>query len=232
MVLNTVASFLVFTPQHEGVHGAVGRSRVLNSLVGVVGGLPVMIPFHPFRYIHLEHHRHTNDPQRDPDWWSGVASSPWWLPLRWATQDLHYYVRYLRVWSSRPRSERWCTGLTLGAMVGMAGWGTALGHGDVVLLLWIVPARMAVMLLAWLFDYLPHHPHEVSVREDRYGTTRVLDHGVLGPFLQNQHLHVIHHLYPAVPFYRYPKVWAELGPQLRTRGVRVERLWPSTTRAR
>lgn len=109
------------------------------------------------------------------------------------------------------------------ALVSRRTRATVLGHGYAVLILWVLPVRLTVFLLAMFFDYVPHHPHRVCAHVDRYAATRVLDHPRAGWLFQNQHLHVIHHLYPAVPFYRYPRVWAELGPTLRARGVRVER---------
>ena len=43
--------------------------------------------FRMFRYIHMQHHRFTNDGERDPDHYAGRGSK-WLLPLRWATLDL------------------------------------------------------------------------------------------------------------------------------------------------
>jgi len=75
----------------------------------------------------------------------------------------------------------------------------AMGHGALVLLLWVLPGCLAIGLLGFAFDWLPHHPHCV---QGRYIDTRV----VLVPgsrvLLLGQDLHAVHHLWPRVPFYR------------------------------
>lgn len=37
-------------------------------------GLVYIAPFPAFRYVHLQHHKHTNDPELDPDMWSGAVA--------------------------------------------------------------------------------------------------------------------------------------------------------------
>jgi fatty acid desaturase len=40
--------------------------RWLNEVVGRVSVLPFQGCFPAYRYLHLEHHKHTNDPLKDP----------------------------------------------------------------------------------------------------------------------------------------------------------------------
>jgi hypothetical protein len=40
--------------------------RWLNELVGHVSGMPSQVPLAAFRFVHLEHHKHTNDKEKDP----------------------------------------------------------------------------------------------------------------------------------------------------------------------
>lgn len=75
-IINTVLSYLLFTPLHEAVHGnIIGKQRQfkgLETLIGWLCGLTLTVPFPVFRYLHLTHHTHTNDGEKDPDYW--VAS--------------------------------------------------------------------------------------------------------------------------------------------------------------
>ena len=95
------------------------------------------------------------------------------------------------------------------------------GYGLEVVLLWLMPARLAIGLLAFGFDWLPHHPHDVRSDDDRYRATVVRPSPWLTPLLIYQNYHLIHHLYPAVPFYRYSRVWRAKEATLRPRRVRV-----------
>ncbi len=218
IALGAVAAYLTFTPLHEAIHRAVCRAPWLNEGVGRLAALPLFSPFIAVRRLHLEHHRHTNDAEHDPDYWSGRG--PWLLrPLRWATQDLHYYARLLRAWGSLPRAERVELVLNLMVLLGACGALTWSGYGNQVLLFGVLPARLAITFLAYSFDYLPHRPHQVTAAENRYRATHVVDSRVLEVLLLGQCFHLVHHLYPAVPFYRYRQVWVSQRAELVARGV-------------
>lgn len=57
----------LFTLCHECTHQTPFRSVWLNEVVGHATGFLLLLPFVWFRYFHLAHHRHTNDPERDPE---------------------------------------------------------------------------------------------------------------------------------------------------------------------
>jgi len=80
LCLSTVSAYLCFTPYHDATHRAIGCRRkddtdpnnlflksLLNEVIGQACGIPLLAPFTAFRYIHLLHHKHTNDPEKDPD---------------------------------------------------------------------------------------------------------------------------------------------------------------------
>lgn len=221
--LASLAAFAAFTPMHDASHRAITRGGLLEELVGRVMALLVLSPFPAFRFVHLEHHKHVNEEETDPDLWSGKGPV-WLLPVRWVTQDLYYYVWYLRRASRRPSRELAEIALTLVAAAALLVTLAALGHGEAVLWLWLVPSRLAVGALAATFDWLPHHPHRVTAAENRFVATSILEHRWLTPLLFGQNYHLVHHLYPAVPFYRYGRVWWALRDKLVRQGARVRRL--------
>lgn len=198
--------YLSFTPMHDSAHRSVSRHKWINALVGRVCGVMMCAPFAPFRYAHLRHHHHTNEAGRDPDQWSGTGPT-WQLPLRWMSQDLHYYGVYLKAWGQRPAGERAEAALTLALLLALVVSLVSLGYGWQVLLFWWIPTRLAVMALAFLFDYVPHRPHQIPARQDAYRATRNLGRWWLTPVMLYQNYHLSHHLYPGVPFYRYKKAW-------------------------
>lgn len=200
------AAYAAFTPLHEAAHRVVTRRRWGNELVGRLAGVPLWAPLPAFRYLHLEHHKHTNEPGADPDAWSG---GPWrWsLPLRWLTQDVHYYAVYLR--AGRPRGELVETMATFALQGGAAAVAIALGYGRELLLFGLLPSRLAIGTLAFAFDWLPHRPHVVTAKEDRMRATLIIEGRLWCWLTFGQSLHLVHHLYPGVPFYRYATVWRE-----------------------
>ena len=217
--LMAVLAYGSFTPMHDSAHRSVSRVRWLNAIMGRLCALVLMAPFPAFRWAHLRHHSKTNEDHHDPDMWSG-GGRRWTLPLRWATQDLHYYVCYVRFWSKRPVAERVETVATILVLIGLISAAVWAGYGLEVLLLWALPTRLALTFLAFSFDYLPHHPHGVTSSQDRYRATSVFKELWLTPLFLYQNYHLIHHLHPGVPFYQYGKVWKERQAQLLAKGVR------------
>ncbi len=216
--LLVAAAFAAFTPMHDAAHRAVARARWVNEVAGRLAAPLLTAPFVAFRYVHLEHHKHTNEPGRDPDLWSGTGPRAL-LPLRWLTQDLHYYAVVGARWRERPRGELLELALVLGLQAGALAACAAAGHLREALLLWILPARVAIALLAWSFDYVPHRPHTTLAKDDRLRATHV----VRGPWtvpLLSQNFHLIHHLYPGVPFYGYGRVWRAQREELLAGGAR------------
>ncbi len=217
-----LSGFIAFTPMHDAAHKSVAKARWVSELVGRASGALLLAPFPAFRWIHLEHHKHTNEPDADPDFYSGTGPR-WQLPLRWLTQDLHYYWVYLAR-PERPRRERL---EAVGTLVGSYALLVAIalsGHWQFVAA-WLVGARFAIAMLAFAFDYLPHAPHDVIQRQDRYRATTLIDHAWLTPIFLYQNYHLIHHLYPGVPFYRYAKVYQERRGDLVSRGARARKLF-------
>jgi hypothetical protein len=58
--------------------------------------------FPSFGFIHIEHQRHSNDDDNDPD--TFASHGAWWqLPLRWAALDIAYLTHYSRNLNRRHR---------------------------------------------------------------------------------------------------------------------------------
>ncbi|NCF34083.1 MAG: hypothetical protein GWP50_11015 [Proteobacteria bacterium] len=212
IALNTIAAYLSFTPTHAASHHAVSNNRQLNDWIGRLATvLQSPVPFfRTFRYIHMQHHRFTNDQSKDPDVYVGTGPR-WLLPLKWITLDLSYLYFYLRpsVFSQRPKSERkelvlaFFFGAAIFVAVTYAGW------LEYYVLLFLLPGRITALFLAIAFDFLPHYPHQTRAQDLPFQATsnRIGLEWLLTPVLLFQNYHLVHHLYPTVPFYRYLKIW-------------------------
>jgi len=229
---STLAVYMAFTPFHEASHASVSREhRWLNQVVGWICGVPfLVVPFPVFRWIHLQHHKHTNDHEHDPD------HSEQQNPLLFVAEILPSYIRHVaKNAGSFPRMTSASSVAQLCIVAVTCATGTWCGLGFQLLQYAFVPAVLGIALTGFVFDYVPHHPHKVMRREDLYGCTGVVD----GMFAQGsgfstwwltlllcgQNYHAIHHLYPSVPFYAYRKIWRDHQQAFLQAGVPLLCLW-------
>lgn len=224
ILLQTVAAFMQFTVLHDGVHRSLLRAYprlndVVTSLAGAFLGLVGVGA--AFRYAHFKHHRLTNE-GNDPDQWSGQGHALT-LPLHWATADLYYGVVILRDWKTIPLKERWQMIAGVALLAGVFAASAALGHAREALLYWLLPSRLAILWLAFAFNYLPHHPHQVEQRHNPYAATNVRRGGepLMKWLFLFQNYHLIHHLFPSVPFYRYLEIWRRNEGEFVHQGTRL-----------
>jgi ring-1,2-phenylacetyl-CoA epoxidase subunit PaaE len=207
---SSISIFVLFTVLHDAAHYSISSHRWVNVAFGRVAMYFVspLISFKSFAFIHIEHHRNTNDGDSDPDHW--VSSSPWWqLPIRFPAMDLPYISFLARNVRRRPRAEIIETAALMIFALTVIVLSAFTGHLWTLALIILIPGRVAMFVLAWWFDWLPHHDLEDTQRENRYRATRnrVGSEWILTPLLLSQNYHLVHHLHPSIPFYRYVAAW-------------------------
>src|SRR3989442_13789173 len=57
----------IFCALHETAHRTAFRTRWLNAVVGTLAGLVGFWPYRNYRVYHWDHHRFTQDVERDPE---------------------------------------------------------------------------------------------------------------------------------------------------------------------
>ena len=220
VLLATAAAHGAFTGMHDASHLALGRDARLSVLAGELCATVLLVRFQAFRQVHLRHHKYTNDPERDPDRWTGIGPR-WQLPLRWATTDLNYYLEYHPEELDIPGWQNAISWLSGGVLLGAIAALLLSGHGLVFVFCWLLPARIALFIAAYAADYLPHvRPHGTPRGEHRYRHTIVVRGRFVGFLLLGHDMHLVHHLYPAVPFYRCARIWRHRRDELLARGAR------------
>jgi beta-carotene hydroxylase len=229
MAVNTWVLFAYYTPLHDASHSAVvprRRSlRWLNVFVGMISGFPIFMYHYHHRRSHMLHHIKTNEPE-DPDifamgsfWEVSLIKTPRALINQLNPVKLYQGCASLKL---TPLERRWTWiqyGLTVTLLIGLV----AAGCGRELLLLWLIPWFVGELVMEVTFGWFPHHD---STETGRYRDTRTaLFAGADMLFLFQNH-HLIHHMLPAVPFYRYRAVFNELRPTLEAHGARIEGFWP------
>lgn len=227
MVANTIMAYLLFTPLHEAGHRNIkGKNRKLiwlENTIGWLSGLVLMAPFPMFRYLHNTHHKHTNDPVNDPDFW--VASDSYvGLFLKCLTIYGDYVYHYVRcapklLQKQNDRKDLIISGLSFFGIIATVVITGVLYGWIYPLFILVFPAILALAFLAFAFDWLPHHPHAV---QQRFLDTRIIVSPILTTLLVSQNMHLIHHLYSGIPYYHYGNAYDILKDQLKEKGARIE----------
>ena len=212
--LNSIAAYVSFTVVHDAGHGALSsRFKWLNPVLGYIGlamFIPLLPAFRLFRYMHMQHHRFANDFDRDPDVTSAHNSSSIRMFFKWMALDLAYLRFAYRNNVYRGRKGDFLE-LILVSLISVTLLATAAysGYFFELLVLSLIPSRVAMMLVSLFFSYLPHHHSETTEVEDPYQASqnRYGLPGLLSTLSMFQNYHIPHHLYPKVPFYRYKRAW-------------------------
>lgn len=226
VVLLGLVQAALFAPFHETMHQTAFANRRLNAVVGWLAGLPSLFNWHFYQQFHLAHHRHTQDPAKDPE----LLAAP--IPTHFSG----YLARMLGVgyWASRVRfmrdalrgdfsgysyihpaaaprvvrSMRAQFALTV-ALLLLVGFG--LGW-QALLLFWVLPQLIGQAALR-LYLFTEH----TGCSEDRNGLTNtrtMLTTRAMRLLMWNMPFHAEHHLYPFIPFHRLGEAHAVLRDRL------------------
>ncbi len=215
---------ILFTLSHECTHATPFAHAGLNDLVGHAVALPLMLPFTWFRYFHLAHHKHTNDPDNDPELAGGGRPTTWGAYLRylsgwgywsgsartlWQNAQGKIDAPYLpkRKHSTMKREARVL--LTLYAILGLS-----LFFSPLVLWLWIIPALIGQPVLRLYL--LAEHGHCPPVANMLENTRTTLTNRVVRALAWNMPYHAEHHAMPMVPFHQLPALHAEVQSHLKS----------------
>lgn len=205
--------------QHEALHGHPFRNPLVNEAM-VFPALSVFIPYRRFRDTHLQHHYDPalTDPYDDPE-------SNFCDPAEWARLS-RPMRRILRM--NNTLAGRMIIGPVLGTLQFLAADLALLSKDRGVGRAWGLHAAGLAMVLGWLLTlgnmplwayllavylgfallrirtFLEHRAHDAA----RARTVVIEDRGPLSLLFMNNNFHVVHHIHPAIPWYRLPAVYA------------------------
>src|SRR6476620_5413348 len=145
---SAAAIFVLFTVLHDASHYSISSHRWVNVAFGRVAMFFVspLISFKSFAFIHIEHHRNTNDGELDPDHF--VSAAPWWqLPIRFPAMYLPYIGLLVRNLRRRPRAEILETTALMTFAVTVIVSAAFTGHLWTLALIYLIPERVAMFVL-------------------------------------------------------------------------------------
>jgi fatty acid desaturase len=226
LAYSIVLTFL-FAPLHETIHFTAFRTRWLNNLVAGCIGFILLLPYQYFRGFHYAHHRHTQDPQRDPEL---IARKPWTrlslllhvsgLPLWWSNVKA-IYRHAMGIVDEPCLEERDYRKIIIEARWHVLAYLTIL----IFSLLdssawfwwyWILPMLIGQPFLR-LFLLAEHSGCDLS--DDMLENSRTTYTLPLINFLAwNMPYHAEHHYLASIPFHALPALHAWTGQQVKYKG--------------
>jgi beta-carotene hydroxylase len=208
--LNVLALHMVGTVIHDACHGVAHRDKLANALLGHGSAFLLCFSFPVFTRVHMQHHAHVNDPDHDPDHVVSTLGPLWIINARFLYHEVFFFRR--KLWRKNELLEWALARLSLGVMVYLGYRFDFLGY---IFNFWFVPLAVVGLVLGLFFDYLPHRPFK---ERDRWQNARVYPSPILNWLIMGQNYHLIHHLWPSVPWYNYERAYYATKPLLDARG--------------
>ena len=226
-----VRTFIVF---HDCTHGSFFPSRTANKWVGMVCGLIVFMPFHPWRHEHAVHHATAGDLDHRGMGDVDTLTVAEYLGRSWPSRLAYRLVRNPfvmlilgPVWAMmlEPRLVPGGTNrrfwrqviatdvalvAVIGALCALVGW-------KAVLLVQLPPAMLAGAVGIWLFYVQHQFEGAYWQRHDSWsypasalqGSSYLKLPKILQFFTGNIGLHHVHHLNPRIPNYNLQRAHDE-----------------------
>jgi vanillate O-demethylase ferredoxin subunit len=214
--------FWSFTPLHEAVHRNLSTINWLNDYIGTASAQLLLPGFSTslYRYLHVTHHARTGQ-ENDPD----LKFTEDNLLVCWinsAFLDVQWTRFYFSVWSERPLGER--AKFMLGLVLYVTMLVVAFTSPYVVefIVAFLLPMFLGRVFVVYLLATIQHRKgHEQRV--DPLGATSIQDVDSKWwqhLFMLGQSQHLIHHMYPGVPWYKYDPIWRAAKAKIPTEILR------------
>ena len=213
----------VFCALHETAHRTAFRRRGLNTAIGTLAGLLTFWPYRNYRVYHWEHHRHTQDPDLDPElYFPKPAILAAYLFVLTGLPNLYRRLgdvlrlaagRADRPWMAPPERRPLIIEARayLAVYVAVAAVSVVAGS-PMALVVWIGPLLIGQ---AFLRPYLlAEHTACAFTRDCLDNTRTTLTTSLVRLFAWNMPYHAEHHAYPAVPFHALPRLHARVRSRI------------------
>ncbi len=210
----------LFAPLHECIHRTAFRNRWCNVAVAHLCGWLLLLPPTWFRHFHLNHHRFTNDPARDPELATAKPASRraylihlTGLPIWWSQ------IRQLLRNALGQNDDNFIPRKAHRRVTVEAVWFIALYFmayrfvGEPLLWAWVVPVAIGQPFLRAFL--LAEHWGCPDVRNMLANSRTTFTTAPTRLLCWNMSYHAEHHAQPAVPFHRLPQFHEHTKDRLR-----------------
>jgi fatty acid desaturase len=229
MVVQGYFVAFLFMVVHETAHKTAFRSRSLNLVVGHLSSFAIGLPYEYYCLFHWDHHRYTQDPERDPELLVGpMPASDTQLAiaysgLRQVAFRVGLMLRHAFTGNASapwiPEGKRYI--VVTEARLYVAGYlalvvASFALQTTLLLWVWIVPLVVGQLFLR---PYLYAEHTGCDRTRSAFQNTRTTYTGMITKwFAWNMPYHVEHHAYPSIPFHALPKLNAIVDERIVFRG--------------
>lgn len=219
-LLVPILMFRMFALMHDCLHGAASKYKSINLIIGIFSGVFCLLPYEPWKKIHLEHHKWSGNIDKDPSmgqiksfnankkWQNTVRTFCWnyWIPLSAITQHFVFWSKsYTFILKSQKKGEGARNFFSILVPIGI--------YSQIYWPNYILGIILYLILVEVI--NFPHHLQRPMVNGERkikiynqHITTRSCNYPKFFAnfVLNNFNLHIEHHLFPALPWYRLEKI--------------------------
>lgn len=222
----------IFAPFHECTHQTAFRSPALNKFGTWLTGIPFLLAPSVYKTFHFEHHRYTQDVEKDPEllndprylhWPTGLKN---WLTMAAALGLLNLKLNPTIGFALKPEA-RWKE---------FAKWvdrapdkQQLVNESRIVLLVWLIFLLACITLIpggGWLIfaAWFTHVFQTLWVASEHTGlpvdgnilrrTRTVTSNPFVRFWLWNMNYHAEHHAWPSIPWHQLPNAHRQIPEQL------------------
>ncbi len=208
---------------HESSHGTLAANRFLNDLLGYAAGFSILQIPETYKQSHLAHHRYLGDSQQDPDFKFHLEEGLYenMTPLIFFLKYIVGVVLLLRVpktviyllrnrlFSLQLNNQEVLKDYSLFFLfwIVLVTIVTVINQWNSFFHFWVIPYLTTFQIVNWFCELGEHYPKPAKSTINLYMT-----HNRLGNLwesflfgIHNEHLHLEHHLNPAIPFWLLTK---------------------------
>lgn len=205
---------------HEATHLCLAKNKALNKTLGTLfSGYLIFQSWESYRKTHvLNHHHFLGNQERDPDYKYYIESGVYenqprkqflrkhlWKPIFLCNtiKNIKYLITN-RLLSGLKQRELMLILLSL-AIYSLLGYSVA--GWKFLLLYWLVPYLTSFQSLSWFIELAEHYPLLGNAKRDIFSSRNRFG-GKIENFLTGAHgeqYHLIHHLFPKIPYWNMPK---------------------------
>lgn len=227
--------FRSFALMHDAVHNAGSKYKCFNHAAGLLGGTFCLLPYWPWKDLHIDHHKWAGNVEKDPvmkivrDYDSypeskkGIIRFCWkyWVPWPAMMQNIVFWAECSRrIFKNGTRRDRLLN--TLSLLVPASVYSLSFVYLTPMLLVASVSAFVIYLVMVEVINF----PHHLSLPQER-GDTKLAfkdQHSIARSchypksfarlVLNNFNYHIEHHMFPHLPWFVLTQVREVVKPYL------------------
>lgn len=210
---------------HEASHQAIAKNKTLNFIMGTfLSGYLIFQSMSSYSKSHVEgHHNHLGNHEKDPDYKFALSQGLYGQELeskifywRYIISPLLFfkvpqYIKSLLVSRLLEQKNYLETCVMLLWWLMIISLSITGNLWKELILFWLVPYLTFFQIIGWFIELAEHYPlmdNQITLYMSRNRHSHLIEGFLTG--MHNETYHLVHHLFPSIPFWNTPKAHAIL----------------------